>query len=304
MELFLLAMIGLAIALAWPVPVALAGARWTTRSPRAALVLWQAIALGGALSMLGALIGIALWPNIPAATVFDELLTGTLPPEWTIINALAFSAAVLFSALLGANAIHAAWQTERKRRQHRARIDLLSAPLGENRNVRLLNHPAPLAFCLPGMRNITVMSQGLVELFDEREFKAVLAHENAHLRGQHHLLLLAFRAWHDALPWFPIASRAEGAVSTLIELVADDDAARITDRAALASALARIGGAWDDGLSFGQDAGYATPASYAVRLARLEAPRDRIHPAARWAILAASILIVGTPAAYLALVLS
>ena len=35
----------LAFALAWPVPVVLAGARWPRRMPGAALVLWQAIAL-------------------------------------------------------------------------------------------------------------------------------------------------------------------------------------------------------------------------------------------------------------------
>ncbi|MFM6974669.1 MAG: M56 family metallopeptidase, partial [Agromyces sp.] len=179
-----------------------------------------------------------------------------------------------------------------------------SAPLDGATHVRLLNHPAPLAFCLPGMRNLTVLSSGLVDVFEQDEFDAVLAHERAHLRGQHHLLLLAFRAWHDVLPWFPTASKAEGAVATLIELVADDDACRTVERAALARALRRVGSAWDDGLAFGQDSGFSTSASYGPRLARLEAPRDRIPAAARWLVLALSMVTVAFPASYLGLVLT
>lgn len=300
---FLAAVTALALALAWPIPLWLARAEWTTRSPRAALVIWQAIALGGALAMFGALLGLALWPSTTLGELFAATWQGPLPAHWSLLSALAFSAALLFAALLLANLIHAAWLTERRRRQHRVRVDLLAAPLAEHQNVRLLNHPAPLAFCLPGMRNLTVLSSGLVELFDENEFQAVLEHERAHLRGQHHLMLLAFRAWHDALPWFPIASRAEGAVATLIELIADDDAARRVERAWLASALQRIGGAWDDGLAFGQS-GFTTQSSYAPRLARLQAPRDRISPAARWGALLAAILTVAVPTIYLALLLS
>lgn len=304
MDWFLLAIVLLAIALAWPVPLLLARAQWPDRSPRAALVIWQAVALGGALSMFGALLGIAFWPGVTIPELFAHPWLGPLPAQWSLVNALAFAALLLFAALLGANLLHAVWVTERKRRQHRSRVELLSAPLGDFEHVRLLNHPAPLAFCLPGVRNLTVLSSGLVELFTEDEFVAVLAHERAHLRGQHHLMLLAFRAWHDALPWFPMASRAEGAVAHLIELVADDEAARAVNRAWLASALERIGGAWDDGLSFGQHSGFTTQASYQPRLARLQAPRDRISPVARWAALAGAMLLVFVPAAYLALELA
>src|SRR5580693_8705952 len=49
-----LALAGLAVVLAVPVPAALARARWTARSPRAAVVLWQAVGLGGGLAILGA----------------------------------------------------------------------------------------------------------------------------------------------------------------------------------------------------------------------------------------------------------
>lgn len=302
MSLLLLAMIGLAVALAWPIPLALANARWVTRSPRAALLLWQGVALGGALSLAGALLGIGLEGGVRIPELFAAWSVGPLPAEWALVNALAFSTALLFGVLLLANLLHVAWVTERRRRQHRNRVDLLSAPLGDTKNVRLLNHPAPLAFCLPGVRNMTVLSSGLVELFDEDEFEAVLAHERAHLRGQHHLMLLAFHAWHDTLPWFPVASKAEGAVATLIELIADDQASRTVERDALASALRRGGAAWDDGVGFGFDAEFvAHERSYAPRLARLESPRDRLGVSARILVAVTAGLLVAAPIVYLVL---
>jgi Zn-dependent protease with chaperone function len=47
-------LVGLAVVLAGPAPAALARATWPGRSPRAALVLWQAVGLSGGLAILGA----------------------------------------------------------------------------------------------------------------------------------------------------------------------------------------------------------------------------------------------------------
>ena len=59
-----------ALALAWPVPILLSHAKWPTRAPATALVLWQAVALAGGLSMLGALLTFGLAPFGP------DLVTG------------------------------------------------------------------------------------------------------------------------------------------------------------------------------------------------------------------------------------
>lgn len=307
MTSFLAIVIALAIALAWPVPLALSHARWTQRSPRAALLAWQCVALGGALSVFGALLGIAFLPlHQPVSVSLIQLKhafwSGPLPDGWGLLSALALSAAVLFGALLLANIAHAVWVTETKRRQHRSRVDLLSSPLGEHTEIRLLDHSAPMAFCLPGMRNLTVLSSGLIDLFEHDEFEAVLAHERAHLRGQHHLLLLAFRAWHDSLPWFPIASRAELAVDTLIELVADDAATRTVERDSIARAIRRVGGSWDDGIISGRATAFATdPTTLAPRLARLEGPRQHLNPVARTSVVLVSLGLVVAPATFLVL---
>ncbi|MBN9633213.1 MAG: M56 family peptidase, partial [Actinobacteria bacterium] len=46
----------LALALAWPVPLILARAKWPAAAPVLALALWQSIALAGGISMIGSLL--------------------------------------------------------------------------------------------------------------------------------------------------------------------------------------------------------------------------------------------------------
>ena len=60
----------LAIVLAWPVPILLSRAQWPARSPFTAMLLWQAIALAGGLSMIGAMLVYGLEP------IGDNLLAG------------------------------------------------------------------------------------------------------------------------------------------------------------------------------------------------------------------------------------
>ena len=69
---------GVAVALAWPVPVLLARARWPMHAPARALLLWQAIGLAGGVSMIGALalIGRAVAPIHSLAAVVPAILLG------------------------------------------------------------------------------------------------------------------------------------------------------------------------------------------------------------------------------------
>jgi hypothetical protein len=88
-----------------------------------------------------------------------------------------------------------------------------------------------------------VLSRGLLSLLDTRQVRAVVAHEEAHLAQRHHIVLVAFKSWHSALPWFPIANRAENAVALLVEMLADDQARRAVDDHTLAAAIVLVGSA-------------------------------------------------------------
>jgi len=229
----------LAVALAVPVPIALARADWPRRSPATALILWQSIALAGGLSMIGALLAYGLSP-------FGHDLVGAArgfvggraaPAAWHL---LALCAALLLTVHLLLNLALTVVRSEQQRRRHAQLVALLSSPLTSGS--RLIDSPTPVAYCLPGpFRSITVFSAGLVSLLTEQELAAVIAHEQAHVVQRHDVVLIAFRAWHAALPWFPIAYRAQREVGLLIEMLADDRARRSVDVATLARAIALVG---------------------------------------------------------------
>ncbi|WP_223261480.1 hypothetical protein [Glutamicibacter arilaitensis] len=69
----------LAIALAWPTPLALSKAKWTARAPVQAVLLWQAIALGGGLSMIGSML---VWGLAPLG---DDLISA-LHGGWLLLT--------------------------------------------------------------------------------------------------------------------------------------------------------------------------------------------------------------------------
>jgi bla regulator protein blaR1 len=126
-----LALVALAVVLAWPVPEALARARWPARSPRAALVLWQSVGLGGGLAILGAGVTLAVsglhrsWlagvAALPDAALGGSGAASPGPLGWAGVALTLAAGAWLLSVLAVSTA-----RLLRVRRQHRQRIDLLA----------------------------------------------------------------------------------------------------------------------------------------------------------------------------------
>ena len=238
-----------AVLLAAPVPIWLSAARWPARSPAVALLLWQSIALAGGLSMIGALLSFGLIPF--GANLLEGILSlvghlhaGTMPADTSFGAVLTLSAALILGSHLLLNLAATFSRAKRQHRRHRHLIGLLSEPLPHHSGALVIEHDAPVAYCLPGVtRSATVLSRGLLQLLSADQLRAVIAHERAHLLQRHHLVLLAFKSWHSALPWFPIANRAENAVALLVEMLADDQARRVVDDRTLATAIALVGSA-------------------------------------------------------------
>jgi Zn-dependent protease with chaperone function len=290
----------LAVLLAWPVPALLARARWPRRDPLVALVCWQAIGLAGGLSMIGALLvhGLAPWGRalLPAAWA---LLTGRAAVDpvrgdhWVALTLAGALTLELVGVLL------LSWgRTTRTRRRHRALLELVVQPSAAIPDTRLLEHPAPVAFCIPGARPLLVLSSGIVAELDDDQLAAVVAHERAHLAEHHHLLLLPFLAWEAALPVLPAAARAHAAVRELVEMRADDVAlASLTGPAArrtLARAIvAAAGGAGGVGVPDGALAISGSPTG--ARVVRLLEPPRPLSPAARWTALLCAVLLLLLP---------
>jgi Zn-dependent protease with chaperone function len=295
----------LAALLAWPVPALLARSGWPGRDPLVALVCWQAIGLAGGLSIIGALLvhGLAPWghslPEAVWSVVTGHPADGRVRGDHWVTLTLA---AVLASQLIGVLVL--SWvRVTRARRRHRELLELVVRP-GAAPDTRLLEHPAPVAFCIPGARPLLVLSSGIVAELDEAQLAAVVAHERAHLREHHHLYLLPFVAWKAALPVLPAAERAYAAVRELVEMRADDVALRSLDGAAprrtLAEAIvAAAGGAGGEDVPSGALA--IGGGSIRVRVLRLLEPPRPLPAPARWAALVSAGLLLLLPTALLLL---
>jgi Zn-dependent protease with chaperone function len=240
-----------ALALAVPVPILLARASWPTAAPARALVLWQAIALAGGLSMIGAITGAGI----------------ALIPHHMLIGGVVIGIGVGLAGHLLGHLAATVLSVARSRSRHRALLDLLTSPDPSRPSTVILDAPTPVAYCLPqGFGSITVLSRGLLDRLSPDELAAVIAHERAHLTQRHDIVLVAFRAWHSALPWFPIAARAAEEVAVLVELLADDTARRSTPDDVLARAIATVSSAHATDFV---DAGSGIPRATRDRLTRL-----------------------------------
>lgn len=300
---------GLAIILAWPVPILLSRAAWTARSPFAALVLWQAIALAGGLSMIGAMLTWGLEPlgdNLPAAfrALWGILIHGEPATTLGLVHVFALSAALLLGAHLVFTLLLTYYRITRDRRRHRSMLQLLSSPSPDYGATVVVPYAAPVAYCLPGGgRAVTVLSDGLLEMLTPGELQAVLTHERAHLLQRHHLLLWAFAAWRAALPWLPTSQLAQQAVHELIEMLADDEALREVDRPTMVRALALVANGSaplppdtaPDGPPALGGAQSSEPVDAARRLGRLLTPRPPLAAWQRALVLLAALALVAVP---------
>lgn len=236
----------LALVLSGPVPALLARASWPFRAPRAAIVLWQAIASAAVLSAFSA--GIAIASRVfapgpdgrPTAGITSEIAVMGWP-VW-IAYVVVFALTLVIGARLMAAVLQVAIATRRRRAHHRMVVDLVGrsqpwARAHAGDGLRILDVDQPLAYCLPGVRSRVVVSKGTLTTLEDNEIAAILTHERAHLRARHDLVLEMFTAVHAAFPRFVRSGSALHAVRLLVEMLADDAAVRIAGPTPLARAL-------------------------------------------------------------------
>jgi Zn-dependent protease with chaperone function len=243
MELTALGLLLLGVLLAEPVSRSLARAHWPVRDPVGGLLVWQAVGLSGGLALLGAgvVYGLApLGPSLPAAfRALDPAALRLLGPTHVAALVAALLLGLRLVGVLGAITV----RTLRARRRHRELLDVLGTPWPAAPGARVLDHPVPVAYCLPGLRSRLVLSVGVLDTLEPAGVRAVLAHERAHLRERHDLVVLPFVAWGATAPFVRGMVCAQIAVAALIEMRADDVAAAGARSGELVGALRTMGGA-------------------------------------------------------------
>ncbi|KQR98472.1 Zn-dependent protease with chaperone function [Williamsia sp. Leaf354] len=237
-----------ALILTGPVAEWLSRARWTLRAPRAAMTLWQAVALAAVLSAFSC--GLAIASNLlvvgpdgrPTTNPLDEI--DSLGITLWLVYVGVFVLTLVIGARLMYTVVRVGVRTRARRSAHRQLIDLLDCVDRSRcdrqllaRDVRMLEVEQPIAYCLPGLRQRVVLSEGVIARLNPDELEAVITHERAHLRARHDLILEAFIAVHAAFPRFIRSKSALGAVQLLVEVLADDHAVRATGPTPLGRAL-------------------------------------------------------------------
>jgi hypothetical protein len=295
-----------------PAANALAAASWPRRSPAAAILLWQALGLGWGLAAVGALIGFGV--TAPGAAVASGALARlssiarpgglrSIPDLAGAARLVCLGAGLALLAVLCWILVAASASVLRARQRQRELLSLLAHGDPKVPGALVVDHPAAAAYCLPGLRSAIVISAGTLDLLDADELAAVLAHERAHLRERHDLVLLPFLALLRAFRWAAVARQAYRAVGLLVEMHADDRALRQRSPRQLATALLRFGAAGAGSVPSGALAAAhrADECEVAARVIRLLRPTPGLSNAVVALVLAASAAIVTIPATLLIL---
>jgi hypothetical protein len=294
---------------------ALPRASWPRRCPAAAILLWQALGLASGLAAVGTLIGLAL-PASRGGLVFSVLRAAGLlgngdvfgvaglfglsgadggPLVLFVIRLACLAAGLALLVLLCWVLVAASVAALQARRRQRALLTLLAHGDPKVPGALVVDYPSAAAYCLPGLRSRSriVVSVGALELLGRGELAAVLAHERAHLRERHDLVLLPFTALRRAFPKSATCTGAHRAVALLVEMLADDRALRARPARELVSALVRFGTAGACPAPAGALA--AAEGEVAARVARLVQPVRPLPTAAVVAVCLAAAVLVAAP---------
>lgn len=282
-------------------------ASWPRRSPAAAILLWQALGLAGGLAAVGALLAIGVsGPGTQAGVLGGlrslavRLASGqpVAPHQSIAVTGIRITALVagfaLFTVLCGVLVMAFAGAIGARRRQ-RELLALLAYGDPKVPGALVIDYPAAAAYCLPGIRSQIVVSAGTLDLLAPAELAAVLAHERAHVRARHDLVLIPFTSLRRTFPRSRVVAQSYRTVALLVEMMADDRALRVRGLLPreLATALLRFGTAGADGAPAGALA--AAEGELTARVTRLLTPPPPLHRATQAAVIVGSAVLVAVP---------
>ncbi|WP_433617105.1 M56 family metallopeptidase [Dactylosporangium sp. CA-139114] len=248
-----LLLVGFALALATLGAPRLAAAAWVSRSPRLGVAAWLVLSAAILASALLAALTLLLYWDCAhdfAAGAWHMCLDALLGRhDHHRARAIAFAGLVVLLAL-GARLALSAGRLYATHRTLRSRLRLLVRAAGTGRQVpgaTVVTHPEPAAYLVPGPRlpgraADIVITSAAVDRLAAPELSAVLAHERGHHEGRHFEATRWMRMLAQAFPWAPCFRLGARQVDRLVELCADDTAARSARRVDLARALAAMAG--------------------------------------------------------------
>ncbi|HEX6577167.1 MAG TPA: M56 family metallopeptidase [Jiangellaceae bacterium] len=219
---------GYAAILAVPVAWLLRRATWTSRAPALGVIAWHVLSASVLVAIL-----FGAFAAIPDAGGGHDEHNRLMFIEVCLL-AVMFLAVV--GAIVGKALVSSIREGSSQRRRHRRLLHLVGRA-DAGLDAVLVDHASAAAYCVPGRGSRVVLTTAALAVLDDAQLAAVLAHEQAHLRGRHHMVLAAGRILRRAFPWVPAFRWGHDEVTRLVELIADDAAAHRCERHDLAAAL-------------------------------------------------------------------
>jgi Zn-dependent protease with chaperone function len=267
------------------------------RAPRRTVALLLILAYSLPLSAItgGIALGVTLLdalaridPTVDACA--DQLPINDETPVAPLLGAIGLGVAGLLAARILFCLLSTMVAARIRRRAH---SDVLRLAGRDDRtlNATVLDHAQPASYCLPGRRGRIVVTTKAIQLLTADQLGAVLAHERAHLRGHHHLLLTLAASLRRAVPGVRLVAYCDREVRRLVELIADDAAARDHGRLTVATALAVIGSGHVPGGALGVADDGPEALARISRLSRPAVAMSRRGTVFSLAVVAASIAV-------------
>ena len=268
------------------------------RAPRCKITLLLVLTWSLPLAAVtaGLALGVTLFATLVRADSTADNCAARLPvghtnPTGPVLGAVGIAVAVAVVLRL-AYCAFAVYVTARVRSRHHAAVLGLCGRTDRVLDATVIEHERAASYCLPGRHGRIVVTSQAIRLLSAPQLAAVLAHERAHQRGRHHLLLGLTGTLRRAFPWIGMLRCTEREVRRLVELLADDAAARDHGRLAVASALTVIGTGHVPGGALGVG-GPREPGPLA-RITRLASPATRMdlrHTALTAAAVVATVVL-------------
>ncbi|MFF7643880.1 M48 family metalloprotease [Streptomyces canus] len=286
-------------------PLWLSRAPWLDRAPRLGIWAWHALTITVIVSVALAGLAVAV-PTLPFSGNLAAMLQAcvmALRAQYAVPGGavVAASGTVLALVLVGRIGWCLAAALVRARRARSAHAAVL-ALVGRHRpdlGVTVLDDDRPAAYCLPGYGHRIVLTTGTLAALEPRALDGVIAHERAHIRQRHHLVLAYAEALERAAPRVVLFRTAASETRRLVELAADDEATARSGALTLAGALVEMASAGVPAGSLAASGGHV-----AGRVRRLLSPRRPLRRAVVWtgalvagAVLAVPLVLAAEPAA-------
>lgn len=211
---------------------------WRMRFPRLALAIWHSAFLVGVAALLGSLV---------VAVATSMMLPSGGRDAWvepTVLVLFGWGGLTIVGAVIALVAAQAEPLANADRRTQ-MQFSLLAAASRCQQvhgiDVVIVDSALPIAVSVPGPDARVVVASCLERELSKSELRAVIEHERAHLIQHHGAILRLAQLNRACLPGLLASRELDRTTNLLIELIADDTAARAVGAVNTANALVKVG---------------------------------------------------------------